>query len=51
VATTRLSTTVGGQDDARGVRLQDGLNPMAGNLRIECGHRATQLSEAEHRYF
>jgi hypothetical protein len=31
--------------------LQDGLNPMARNLRIQQGHRATQLSEAEHRYF
>jgi len=31
--------------------LLDALNPMARNLRIEQGRRATQLSEAEHCYF
>ena len=51
MAATRRSTTVGGQYDALGIRLQDGLNPMARNLRIEQGRRATQFSEAEHRYF
>jgi hypothetical protein len=49
VAATHLSTTVGGQDDARGIRLQDGLNPMTRNLIIEQSRRATQLSKAEHR--
>jgi hypothetical protein len=51
VAATRRPTAVGGQDDALGVRLQNGLNPMARNLRIEQDRRATQLSQAEHRYF
>jgi hypothetical protein len=42
---------IGGQHDARSIRLQDGLDPVTRNLRLEQGRRATQLSEIEHRYF